>query len=58
MLWMRGVTARVCPVQASSAERCDTIQSVVPSRCRTEKVVVADLVDIKAVMGLVEVSFW
>jgi hypothetical protein len=55
---MRGDGLRVCPVQARRALRCATIQSVVPSRWRTEKVVLGDLVPIRAVMGVVEVMRW
>ncbi len=52
---IRGATARVYPVQASKAVLWDTIQSVAPSKCSTENVVVGDLVDIIAVSGVVEV---
>jgi hypothetical protein len=55
---MRAEGARVCPVQANSAFLCEIIQSVVPSRWRTVKVVVGDFVDIKAVMGVVAEMRW
>jgi len=55
---MRGVGASVWPVQASRALRWATIQSVVPSRWRTEKVVLGDLVAMRAVMGVVDEMRW
>ena len=55
---IRGVGVSVCPVQASSAFRCEIIQSVVPSRRRIENVVVGDLVATRAVMGDVEEMRW
>jgi hypothetical protein len=55
---MRGDGESVWPVQASKALRWATIQSVVPSRWRTEKVVFDDLVAIRAVMGVVEEMRW
>jgi hypothetical protein len=55
---MRGEGCRVWPVQASRALRWDTIQSVVPSRWRMEKVVVGEDVAMRAVIGLVEVMRW
>lgn len=55
---MRGVGVRVWPVHAKREERLVTIQSVVPSRWRMEKVVVGLAVDIRAVMGVVEVIRW
>ena len=54
----RGLGVSVCPVQASSAFRCETIQSVVPSRRTIENVVVGDLVATRAVMGEVEEMRW
>ena len=54
----RGERLRVWPVQARSALRWEMIQSVVPSRCRLWKVVFADLVAIRAVIGDVEVMRW
>ena len=48
----------VCPVQASRELRWDTIQSVVPSRWRTENVEEGDLVPINAVIGVVEDIRW
>lgn len=56
--WRRGVGDRVWPVQARRALRWDTIQSVVPSRRRTEKVVVGDFVATRAVMGVVAEMRW
>ena len=56
--WRRGVGDRVWPVQARRALRWETIQSVVPSRWRTEKVVVGDFVATRAVMGVVEEMRW
>lgn len=53
-----GDTESVWPVQAKSAFLCATIQSTVPLRLRTVKVVVGDLEDIIAVIGLVEVMRW
>jgi hypothetical protein len=53
-----GVGVRVWPVHASREFLWGTIQSVVPSRRRTEKVVVGDLVAIRAVMGDVEEMRW
>jgi hypothetical protein len=53
-----GESERVCPVQASRAFRCATIQSTVPFKCNTVKDVRGDFVDIKAVMGLVEDIRW
>lgn len=53
-----GETESVWPVQARRAFRCATIQSTVPLRCNTVKEVSGDLVDIKAVMGLVEEIRW
>jgi len=55
---MRGEGTRVWPVQARRALRWPTIQSVVPSRWRTEKEVLGDLVAIRAVMGVVEEMRW
>lgn len=46
------------PVQARRAFRCVTIQSVVPSRCTTVKVVVGDFVEISAVTGEAAVIRW
>lgn len=57
-LWILEDSESVCPVQASSALRWATCQSVVPSRWRTEKVVVGDLVEIRAVIGVVEEIRW
>jgi len=53
-----GVTARVEPVQARRDLRWARRQSVVPSRCRTQKVVSGDLAEMRAVMGVGEVIFW
>jgi hypothetical protein len=53
-----GETERVWPVHASSAFRCATIQSTVPLRCNTVKEVSGDLVDIRAVIGLVDRIRW
>ena len=53
-----GRRAKVCPVHAKSALRCAIIQSSRPSRCITLKVVMGDLVEIRAVKGDVEVIFW
>jgi hypothetical protein len=55
---MRGEGERVWPVQASRALRWATTQSVVPSRWRTENVVLGDLVAMRAVMGVVEEMRW
>ena len=55
---MRGVGLRVWPVQARSALRCATIQSVVPSRWSTEKVEVGDFEAMRAVTGVVEEMRW
>ena len=52
-----GRTESVWPVHASSALPAST-QSSEPSRCTTAKDVEADLVDISAVMGLVETTLW
>ena len=48
----------MCPVHASNALRCVTIQSIVPFRCSTVKEVSGDFVDIRAVMGVVEEIRW
>lgn len=55
---MRDDIDKVCPVQASSAFLCEIIQSVVPSRCNTENVVVGVLAAINAVIGDVAVIRW
>lgn len=54
-VFARGVTERVWPVHARSAFRCVTIQSTVPLRCTTTIDVIGDLVEMRAVIGLVEV---
>jgi hypothetical protein len=54
LLLAEGDIESVCPVQARSAFLCVTIQSTVPLRCKTVNEVIGDLVDINAVMGLVE----
>lgn len=43
-----GDRLRVCPVHASSAFRCATIQSSLPSRCTTTSDVTFDFVDMRA----------
>lgn len=55
---MVGVTVRVEPVQARRDLRWPRRQSVVPSRCRTQKVVNGDLAEMRAVTGVGEVIFW
>lgn len=52
-----GRTEIVWPVHASNALPV-RIQSSEPSRCTTAKEVEADLVDMSAVMGLVETTLW
>lgn len=49
LVFTRGDRLRVCPVHASSALRCVTIQSNLPSRCTMTIDVIADFVEIKAV---------
>lgn len=56
LIW--GLTDSVCPVHASSAFLCATIQSNRPSRCMTVKLVSGDLVEIRAVKGVVEDTLW
>lgn len=51
---MVGLTDREWPVHASSACRCATIQSKVPSRCITAKEVIGDLVEMSVVNGLID----
>lgn len=58
LLWIREEGVIVCPVHASRALRCVTIQSVVPSRWRTAKDVVGDFVEMRAVIGEVAVMRW
>lgn len=53
-----GVTVRVFPVHASNAFLCASFQSAVPSSCKIAKEVKGDLVDIRALIGDVEVIFW
>lgn len=53
-----GVTESVEPVQASSAFRCASFQSVVPSSWRMAKDVRGDFVAMRALMGVVDVIFW
>lgn len=53
-LLMVGLTDREWPVHASSACRCATIQSKVPSRCITAKEVIGDLVEMSVVNGLID----
>ena len=55
---MEGVILSVVPVHASSAFRCASFQSVVPSSCNTAKEVMGDFVDINAPMGEVAVTRW
>ena len=56
-LLIEGVIWRVCPVQANS-ELPTSIQSTVPSRLIVVIDVLIALVDIRAVMGLVEDTLW
>lgn len=53
-----GFKLRVCPVHASKAFRCATIQSSLPSKCTTTREVMGDLVAIKAEYGVVDVMRW
>ena len=53
-----GVMLRVEPVQARSALRGASFQSVVPSSWRMAKEVKGDLVEMRAVTGDGEVIFW
>ena len=53
-----GFTDIVDPVHASSALRCEILQSVVPFRCNMAKDVRGDLVEMRAVTGDVDVSLW
>jgi hypothetical protein len=57
-VWNRDDRVSVCPVHASNAFLCDIIQSVVPSRCKTENEVTGDFDDIKAVIGDVAEMRW
>jgi hypothetical protein len=57
-VFARGVTERVCPVHARSALRCVAIQSTVPLRCTTTIDVIGDFVEMRAVIGLVDVMRW
>lgn len=56
--FIRGRTERVWPVQARRADRCVTIQSMVPFKCTTTIDVTGDLDEMRAVMGEVEVMRW
>ena len=56
--FMTGRVARVDPVHASKACLWHIIQSTVPSRCTVASEVMGDLVEIRAVTGVVEVIFW
>lgn len=58
LVFKLGVTVRDFPVQASNAFLCANFQSAVPSNCKIAKVVKGDLVDIRALIGDVEVIFW
>jgi len=58
LVYKLGVTERDLPVQANNAFLCANFQSVVPSNCKIAKVVKGDLVDIRALIGDVEVIFW
>lgn len=53
-----GVTERLMPDHASRAFRWAMRQSVVPSRWRIAKVVCVDGVEIRALIGVVEVMRW
>ena len=48
-VFVRGVSASVCPVHANSAFLCAIIQSTLPSRCTTTKLVFVDRVAMSAV---------
>jgi hypothetical protein len=48
----------VWPVHASKAFLCVTIQSTVPLRCSTDSEVIGDLVEMSAVIGVVEDIRW
>lgn len=58
LLGRTGVTERLLPDQASRAFRWAMRQSVVPSRWRIEKVVCVEGVEIRALIGVVEVMRW
>lgn len=49
-----GLTDNACPVHASNAFLCATIQSFLPSKCTTDIDVMGDFVETSAVIGLVE----
>lgn len=49
-----GLTDSACPVHASSADLCATIQSNLPSRWTTAKEVMGDLDEMRAVTGVVD----
>ena len=52
-----GVILNEFPVQANNALFCAIFQSSVPSRCNTAKEVSEDFVDMRALIGDVEVIF-
>ena len=54
---MEGDMCKELPVHARSALFCAIFQSSVPSRCKTANEVRGDLVDIKALIGDVEVIY-
>lgn len=54
----RGDKLRVWPVHARRALRCATNQSTLPSRWTTTREVSGDLVEIRAVKGVVEETRW
>lgn len=49
LVFSLGLKLKVCPVHASNEFRCAIIQSSLPSRCTTTKLVMGDLVPISAV---------
>lgn len=53
-----GFNDRLRPVHASSACRCDISQSSRPSRWTVTMEDMGDLVEMRAMMGLVEETFW
>lgn len=58
LVFTRGERLKVCPVHANKAFLCVTIQSSLPSRCTMTIEVIADLVAIRAVYGVVDVTRW
>ena len=53
-----GFTVSAWPVQARRADLCATIQSTLPSRCTVVNEEAAELVEIKAVTGEVELIYY